>query len=371
MSKTELVRLIDVVDINPHYDLTENSRDYFIEMAAVDESTGDVKYFKSKENANSGSSRFKEGDILFARITPCTENGKVAIARGLKDEVGLGSTEFIVLSPKKVLPEWLYFLLKTPEIKDEAIKNMEGTTGRQRVPTDFFKTLYINVPPQERQRQIVKTLVSIREISKKNSKAQELSSAYPLALFNKMFNNSERKWEFKSLADTCEFLDNLRKPVKESVRKPGPYPYYGANGQVGTIDDYLFDEPLVLLAEDGGNWGDPSRHIAYEISGKSWVNNHAHVLRPEKGFDISFILYSIAHTDIQHLISGTTRGKLTKKSAESIPIIHAPVELQQKFGKSITAFRKVQENQTKSAEKLNLLFASLSSKYFTALNTDT
>lgn len=81
-----------------------------------------------------------------------------------------------------------------------------------------------------------------------------------------------------SLGKAVEFLDSKRRPVKASDRVPGPYPYYGANGQQGTIDDYIFDEPLVLLAEDGGHFFEPQRGIAYKITGKTWVNNHAHVL---------------------------------------------------------------------------------------------
>ena len=86
----------------------------------------------------------------------------------------------------------------------------------------------------------------------------------------------------RPLGEVVEFLDSKRRPVKEADRKPGPFPYYGANGQQGTIDAYIFDEPLVLLAEDGGFFDAPERGICYRISGKTWVNNHAHVLRPNK-----------------------------------------------------------------------------------------
>lgn len=242
-----------------------------------------------------------------------------------------------------------------------------GSTMRH-ITKKPFENIEICFPSIDTQKRIASSLNKVDEIRDKNGKAQELSNAYPMGLFNKMFDNTSGKWQTKRLQDACEFLDNLRKPVKESERKPGQYPYYGANGQVGTIDDYIFDEPLVLLAEDGGNWNDPSRPIAYAIAGKSWVNNHAHVLRPNKDFDLSFTLYSIAYINIQHLISGTTRGKLTKKAAESIPIIHAPLDLQREFGKRISAFKKVQENQVKSSEKLDLLFASLSNKYFNPVN---
>ena len=137
------IKLIDVTEINPRYKSTEKSNEYFLEMAGIDELTGKIKYFKKKTSNSSGFSKFREDDIIFARITPCAENGKVAISKGLNEEVGLGSTEFIILSPKKVNPKWLYFLLKTKKVKEGAISQMTGTTGRQRIPKSYFEKLLI------------------------------------------------------------------------------------------------------------------------------------------------------------------------------------------------------------------------------------
>ena len=122
------------------------------------------------------------------------------------------------------------------------------------------------------------------------------------------------------LGDICEFLDHKRKPVSEELRKSGPYPYYGANGQQGWIDDYIFDEPLVLLAEDGGHFGSKTKTIAYKISGKTWVNNHAHVLRPRHNCDVDYITHVLSFYDVSKIISGTTRPKLTKGNSELIRI---------------------------------------------------
>src|SRR6516225_9171720 len=119
----------------------------------------------------------------------------------------------------------------------------------------------------------------------------------------------------KPLGEVVDFLDSRRRPIRESDRVAGPFPYYGANGQQGTIDKYIFDEPLVLLAEDGGFFDQPERGIAYRISGKSWVNNHAHVLRPKMGLDINFLSHVLADYDVTTYISGTTRSKLTKAQA--------------------------------------------------------
>src|SRR6516165_2314804 len=102
----------------------------------------------------------------------------------------------------------------------------------------------------------------------------------------------------RSLGDVVDFLDSLRRPVKEADRKPGPYPYYGANGQQGTIEAYIFDEPLVLLAEDGGHFWEPHRGVAYRITGKTWVNNHAHVLRPRPGLDLAHLCRVLENYDL-------------------------------------------------------------------------
>jgi type I restriction enzyme S subunit len=122
------------------------------------------------------------------------------------------------------------------------------------------------------------------------------------------------------LGEVCEFLDHLRKPVAEELRRPGPYPYYGANGKQGTIDAFLFDEPLVLLAEDGGHFGSTTKPIAYRIAGKAWVNNHAHVLRPHPSCDIDFLTHVLSYMDVSKHVNGSTRPKLTKGNAEAISI---------------------------------------------------
>ena len=138
-------------------------------------------------------------------------------------------------------------------------------------------------------------------------------------------------YPIKKLESVVEFLDHKRRPITESDRKPGPYPYYGANGPQGWIDDYIFDEPLILLAEDGGHFDSPNRGVAYRVSGKTWVNNHAHVLRPTEEVDIGFLCRVLENYDLTPFITGTTRGKLTKAGASEIPVIVPPMEEQRRI----------------------------------------
>ena len=139
------------------------------------------------------------------------------------------------------------------------------------------------------------------------------------------------KWPTVELGDAVDFLDNMRKPVKASERMEGQYNYYGANGLQGTIDDFIFDEPLVLLAEDGGHFGNPERDIAYIAEGKYWVNNHAHVLKPRSNLDLSFLFRALQRYDVTSFIKGATRAKLTKGDASRIPIPLPPLPEQKRI----------------------------------------
>lgn len=124
----------------------------------------------------------------------------------------------------------------------------------------------------------------------------------------------------KPLGELVTFLDHKRKPVKSSERELGEYIYYGANGAQGFINDYIFDEPLILLAEDGGHFGNSNKKIAYIAEGKYWVNNHAHVLKPNKDIDLRYLCRVLEKYDVTPFITGTTRGKLTKGDACKIPV---------------------------------------------------
>lgn len=159
----------------------------------------------------------------------------------------------------------------------------------------------------------------------------------------------------KQLGDVADFLDNRRRPVKESDRKSGEYPYYGANGQQGTIDGYIFDEPLILLAEDGGFFDNPDRGIAYRISGKTWVNNHAHVLRPKRNVDLSYLCRVLENYNVEPFISGSTRAKLTKGQAEKIEIPLPPLEEQKRIAAILDQADDIRRKRQHAIDRLTQL----------------
>ncbi|MEJ6457065.1 restriction endonuclease subunit S [Fusobacterium nucleatum] len=172
----------------------------------------------------------------------------------------------------------------------------------------------------------------------------------------KIFNKNE--WKKVKLEDICDILDSKRIPISEEKRIKGEYPYYGANGIQGYINDYIFDEELILLAEDGGNFGSKTKPIAYKINGKTWVNNHAHVLKAKNEIiSTDFLLYSLMFYDVTKLIAGTTRKKLTRKGMEKISLLIPNLDVQDKITnylkkiENFISFRKNQLNYLKELAK--------------------
>jgi type I restriction enzyme S subunit len=141
-------------------------------------------------------------------------------------------------------------------------------------------------------------------------------------------------WSILPLGKCIEILDNFRVPINNEERRSrqGSIPYYGATGQVGWIDDFLFDEELLLLGEDGAPFNDKSKSIAYIIHGKSWVNNHAHVLRAIKEITSnSYLKHYLNSFDFSEYITGSTRDKLNQGAMKRIPILLPPLAEQQRI----------------------------------------
>lgn len=164
----------------------------------------------------------------------------------------------------------------------------------------------------------------------------------------------------RPLGELVQFLDSLRRPIKASAREAGPYPYFGANGQVDSVAGFLFDEKLVLLAEDGGYFDDPNRPISYLVDGKCWVNNHAHVLRVGQMLVPEYLNYQLAYADVKPYLSGTTRAKLTKSDASRIPIVCPPLPEQRRIVDLLTRAEGIvrlrREAAAKAAELIPALF---------------
>lgn len=157
------------------------------------------------------------------------------------------------------------------------------------------------------------------------------------------------------LGDICEILDSKRVPITATERQPGPYPYYGANGVQDYVADYIFDDDLVLLAEDGGNFGSKDKPIAYRVSGKCWVNNHAHVLKPKEGLNVDYLCYSLMFYDVTGLVNGATRQKLTQADMRKMEIPLPSLDEQRKIAAVLDKVSSLIAKRRQQLDKLDEL----------------
>ena len=172
------------------------------------------------------------------------------------------------------------------------------------------------------------------------------------------------------LEDCCEILDSMRVPITASDRKEGKYPYYGANGIQGHVSDYIFDDELVLLAEDGGNYGSKDKPIAYRVSGKCWVNNHAHVLKPKEGLDVDYLCYSLMFYKVEGMINGATRQKLTQAAMKRMRIPFRDINEQQQIVAELNCIIGIKEQRLRELKLLDDLSKARFVEMFGDVNTN-
>ncbi len=138
-------------------------------------------------------------------------------------------------------------------------------------------------------------------------------------------------WKVERLGDVCEVLDSKRKPITKRDRIAGEYPYYGATGILDYVHEYIFDEKLVLIGEDGAKW-ESGENTAFIAEGKYWVNNHAHVIRPNRAIVLDeWLVYFLNITDLMKFVTGLTVPKLNQEKMRSIPIPLPPLPEQKRI----------------------------------------
>lgn len=163
--------------------------------------------------------------------------------------------------------------------------------------------------------------------------------------------------------EITENLDNRRKPLNNIERKKISneklYPYYGANNIMDYVDEYIFDEEILCVAEDGGSWGFNEK-CSYIVNEKCWVNNHAHVLKAKKNLNLNYLCYYLNYTDLNSKITGTTRGKLTKSALNSIEVLLPNFDVQNKI---VEILNKAQDLIFKRKEQIKYLDELVKSKF--------
>jgi type I restriction enzyme S subunit len=250
----------------------------------------------------------------------------------------------------------------------KAIEHVTPYVTVKHLSVKQVREIAIPLPPLAEQRRIAEILDKADALRAKRRAALAQLDTLTQSIFLDMFGDPDtnpKGWPLKRIAEMTECLDRLRRPVTESDRRPGNVPYYGANGQQGWIDKALFDELLVLVAEDGGYFDAPERGVAYRIDGPAWVNNHAHILRAlPKYVETEFLHRALRHFNFLPYISGTTRAKLTQGQLNSVKVFVPPLELQRTFGERVASVQRIAREAIDSGEQLDALFASLQYRAF-------
>jgi type I restriction enzyme S subunit len=216
------------------------------------------------------------------------------------------------------------YLLKSDGALIRYQENAQGTVNRRRsLSWKAFSDLVFAVPPLKEQKRIVDVVSSVDAYIDALQQQADTARTARNAVLHELLSAGGDDWAETNLGDIAEVLDRMRKPVSgaEREKRPGQVPYYGATGQAGWIDAPIFDEELVLLGEDAIDFLNPKVHKAYLISGPSWVNNHAHVLRAQQERVLSFFLMEALNAvDYSQFVAFGTRSKLTQGAMMGITI---------------------------------------------------
>ena len=270
-----------------------------------------------------------KGDVLFGKRRAYQK--KVAIA----PFDGIFSAHGMVLRPKEDIIDKDFFplFISSDYFLDAAIKISVGSLSPT-INWRDLKELEFELPDMDTQRKLAEVLWSINDTMEAYKKLISATDELVKSQFIVMFGEPKNSPDAVSFETAFTIRDDLRKPITDAVRSEMHtgqlYPYYGANGQVDSINDYLMDCNAICLAEDCGAYG-AGEHTSYIVSGKCWVNNHAHVLIPKECCDIEFANVYFRILDMTEYVTGTTRLKLTQAKMKTLPMILPSLELQREF----------------------------------------
>jgi type I restriction enzyme, S subunit len=232
-----------------------------------------------------------------------------------------------VLRPHReiVTDEWLIYYLNASDLS-EFISGMTVPKLNQ----GRLREIRIPIPPLEEQKRVVAVLDQAFAALDRACALTEANLADAEEFFDSWASEAFRLEGVDRptvyLPDISENLDRSRVPITKADRKPGNVPYYGASGEVDRVADFIFDEDLLLVSEDGANLLARTYPIAFSISGKSWVNNHAHVLRFANPTDQEYVRLYLNSIPLDDFVSGMAQPKLNQKALNSIPILFPPDE---------------------------------------------
>lgn len=383
--------LDEVCDINPRlpisHGLINTTEVSFVPMAAISETQGAITDWKVRQfdEVKKGYSSFIENDVLFAKITPCMENGKAAIARNLIGNIGFGSTEFHVLRARKsVLPEWIYYFVRQEAFRLEAKHSFTGTAGQQRVPATFLKNVVLPVPSLNEQQRIVDLLSRAEEIVRLRRQAQKKAAEIIPALFLDMFGDpamNPKQWPIEMLSDVSTIISGVAKGRKLNCAEMIELPYMRvANVKDGHLDlseiktisikraevEKLRIQPGDLLMTEGGDPDKLGCTALWQGEIDLCVHqNHVFKVRTDRSRLLPTFLRSLTGSSYGKgyflSVAKKTTGiaSINKTQLNRFPVVVPPIREQLAFGKHVAVIESIEKQQTDALQKIESTFNAL------------
>lgn len=338
----------------------EDDKYHYIGLEHLDSGSLQVTRYGSEVAPKGEKLIMKKGDVLFGKRRAYQK--KVGIA----PFDGIFSAHGMVLRPKEDVVDKDFFplFINSDYFLDAAIKISVGSLSPT-INWGDLKELEFELPGLDEQRKLAKILWAAEETKQAYKTLLQKTDELVKAKFEEMFGNINEASgkNKKTIMEFVDIRDDLRKPLNDATRaemKSGTlYPYYGAIGCVDYINEYKMDCDAICIAEDCGNYkaGEDSSYI---ISGKSWVNNHAHVLIPNPDSClIKFLNFYFKIMDLTKFISGSTRSKLTRGVLEQLPIYLPALKDQTLFVEILETAEQSKQQLQKSLDSLNATIRAL------------
>jgi type I restriction enzyme S subunit len=337
--------------MNPAVKLQRGKQYPFLDMADVQPLSRTTNWPKVKVFNGSGA-RFENKDTLFARITPCLENGKITQALNLRSG-GFGSTEFYVLRGKDKVSDndFVHYLSRTYKIRKLAEGSMIGASGRQRVERAAFENIEVDVPEDiNTQKRIASILSAFDDKIELNNKINQTLEQMAKVIFKEWFVKSEKsKVKSDKLETICDIVYGKDLPTKD-LKSQG-FPVYGGNGIIGYSDKYLYDEPQIIVGCRGAYSGN-----IFKTEPKSFITHNSLVLKIKKGQNISinYLFYSLQKSNVKSAITGSAQPQITIAELNKVEIPISDKKLMEKFENIVNVvenykFKIIKENQKLAA----------------------
>ncbi|WP_455505170.1 restriction endonuclease subunit S [Clostridium sp.] len=278
--------------------------------------------------------------------------------------------------------KYLYYNLQSRYFE---IRGLAGDGARNGLNLGLLREILIPIPSIKEQEKIASILSTVDEqidnVDALIEKNKELKKGLMQTLLTKGIGHTKFKkteigeipeeWDVKKLECVFEILDSMRKPIKASDREKieGNIPYYGASGVIDWINDYIFDEELILLGEDGENLNSRNSDLAFKIFGKTWVNNHAHVFRVinKKECNIDFMVYYLEAKDYSIYIAGSAQPKITQAQCRKFLLPLPEKQEQDKIASILLESDKKIEEYENKKQKLEELKKGLMQQLLTGM----